>query len=109
MGRGRGGVHQGDGAEVAVTLAIELRHRGLLSGMRRVVMLLLMLVLMLLLMWLVLCVVVLSSVVVGLRLTGFTSAVVLLRLLTTEMLPLRGRLLVTVIWLLCWRFIWFIE
>ena len=107
MGRGRGGVHQGDGAEVAVTLAIELRHRGLLSGMRCVVMLLLMLMmLMMLLMWLVLCVVVLSSVVVGLRLTGSTSAVVLMRLLT-ELLPLRGRLLVTGIWLLClcWRFI----
>ena len=88
-----------------MTLAIELRHRGLLSGMRRVVMLLLML-LMMLLMWLVLCVVVLSSVVVGLRLTGSTSAVVLMRLLT-ELLPLRGRLLVTGIWLLClcWRFI----
>ena len=93
-----------------MTLAIELRHRGLLSGMRRVVMLLLMLMmlmmLMMLLMWLVLCVVVLSSVVVGLRLTGSTSAVVLMRLLT-ELLPLRGRLLVTGIWLLClcWRFI----
>ena len=113
VGRGRGGVHQGDGAEVAVTLAIELRHGGLLSGLRRGVMLLLMLmllmllmlVLMMLLMWLVLCVVVLSSVVVWLRLTGSTSAVVLLRLLT-EMLPLRRRLLVTVVWPLCW---WFIE
>ena len=118
MGRGRGGVHQGDGAEVAVTLAIELRHGGLLSGLRRGVMLLLMLMLLMLLMlmlvlmmllmwlmWLVLCVVVLSSVVVWLRLTGSTSAVVLLRLLT-EMLPLRRRLLVTVVWPLCW---WFIE
>ena len=96
-----------------MTLAIELRHGGLLSGLRRGVMLLqmlmllmlLMLVLMMLLMWLVLCVVVLSSVVVWLRLTGSTSAVVLLRLLT-EMLPLRRRLLVTVVWPLCW---WFIE
>ena len=108
VGRGRGGVHQGDGAEVAVTLAIELCHGGLLSGLGRWVMLLLMLlmlVLMMLLMWLVLCVVVLSSVVVWLRLTGSTSAVVLLRLLT-EMLPLRRRLLVTVVWPLCW---WFIE
>ena len=95
-----------------MTLAIELRHGGLLSGLGRGVMLLLMLmllvlmmVLMMLLMWLVLCVVVLSSVVVWLRLTGSTSAVVLLRLLT-EMLPLRRRLLVTVVWPLCW---WFIE
>ena len=94
-----------------MTLAIELRHGGLLSGLGRGVMLLLMLMLLVLmmllmwLMWLVLCVVVLSSVVVGLRLTGSTSAVVLLRLLT-EMLPLRRRLLVTVVWPLCW---WFIE
>ena len=98
-----------------MTLAIELCHGGLLSGLRRGVMLLLMLLMLVLvlvlmmllmwLMWLVLCVVVLSSVVVWLRLTGSTSAVVLLRLLT-EMLPLRRRLLVTVVWPLCW---WFIE
>ena len=126
VSRGRGGVDQRDGAEVAVALAIELRHGGLLPGLRSGVMMLLMLLMMLLvlmlmllllmllmmmwlmwLMWLVLCVVVLSSVVVGLRLTGSTSAVVLLRLLT-EMLPLRRRLLVlvTVVWPLCW---WFIE
>jgi len=122
VSRGRGGVDQRDGAEVAVALAIELRHGGLLSGLRRGVMLLLvlmmllllmlmllllMLLMMLWLMWLVLCVVVLSSVVVWLRLTGSTSAVVLLRLLT-EMLPLRRRLLVlvAVVWPLCW---WFIE
>ena len=101
-----------------MALAIELRHGGLLSGLRSGVMMLLMLLMLLMLMllmmmwlmwlmWLVLCVVVLSSVVVGLRLTGSTSAVVLLRLLT-EMLPLRRRLLVlvTVVWPLCW---WFIE
>jgi len=128
VSRGRGGVDQRDGAEVAVALAIELRHGGLLPWLRRGVMLLLvllmllmlmmllvlmlmllvlLLVLMMWLMWLVLCVVVLSSVVVGLRLTGSTSAVVLLRLLT-EMLPLRRRLLVlvAVVWPLCW---WFIE
>jgi len=115
VSRGRGGVDQRDGAEVAVALAIELRHGGLLSGLRSGVMMLLMLLMLLMLMllmmmwlmWLVLCVVVLSSVVVGLRLTGSTSAVVLLRLLT-EMLPLRRRLLVlvAVVWPLCW---WFIE